>query len=159
MDAKVSIVRCSSYQRDQVFKAVQQAIDLLGGIERFVKKNQKVLLKPNMLSAKAPERGITTHPLILEALINLLQPLGAEIWIGDSPSGGIKGIQRCWDNTGYSEVAKRSGVKLINFEAGVAALIVCGFLGIAFHQKIMNLITAKYLASKYKMIDAFSQDN
>lgn len=48
---------------------------------------------------------------------------------------------------------------LINFEAGIASLMVCGLLGIAFHQKIMNLITTKYLASKYKMIDAFSQDN
>ena len=48
---------------------------------------------------------------------------------------------------------------LINFEAGIASLIVCGLLGIVFHQKIMKTITAKYLASKYKMIDAFSQDN
>lgn len=48
---------------------------------------------------------------------------------------------------------------LINFEGGIAALIVCGLLGIVFHQKIMKSITAKYLASKYKMIDAFSQDN
>ena len=48
---------------------------------------------------------------------------------------------------------------LINFEAGIASLMVCGLLGIAFHQKIMSLITKKYLASKYKMIDAFSQDN
>jgi len=48
---------------------------------------------------------------------------------------------------------------LINFEGGIASLIVCGLLGIVFHQKIMNLITTKYLASKYKMIDAFSQDN
>jgi len=48
---------------------------------------------------------------------------------------------------------------LVNFEAAIAALIVCGLLGIVFHQKIMKLVTAKYLASKYKMIDAFSQDN
>ena len=48
---------------------------------------------------------------------------------------------------------------LINFEGGIASLIVCGLFGIAFHQKIMSLITKKYLASKYKMIDAFSQDN
>ena len=48
---------------------------------------------------------------------------------------------------------------LINFEGGIASLIVCGLLGIVFHQKIMKTITAKYLASKYKMIDAFSQDN
>jgi len=47
----------------------------------------------------------------------------------------------------------------INFEAGVAALIILGLLGIVFHQKLMAFITEKYLDSKYKMIDAFSQDN
>ena len=106
-----------AYKGTILFKAVKQTIDLLGGIERFVHKNQKVLLKPNMLSAKAPERGITTHPLILEVLIKMLEPLGVEIWIGDSPSGAVKGIRRYWENTGYLELSKRTGVRLINFEA------------------------------------------
>lgn len=48
---------------------------------------------------------------------------------------------------------------LVNFNAGIAALAICGLLGIVFHQKIMSVITMKYLDSKYKMIDAFSQDN
>jgi hypothetical protein len=48
---------------------------------------------------------------------------------------------------------------LINFESGIAAIIICGLVGIIFHQKLMTFITLKYLDSKYKMIDAFSQDN
>jgi hypothetical protein len=48
---------------------------------------------------------------------------------------------------------------LINFESGIAAIVICGLLGIVFHQKLMTFITSKYLDSKYKMIDAFSQDN
>jgi hypothetical protein len=48
---------------------------------------------------------------------------------------------------------------LINFEAGIAALTICGLLGIVFHQKLMKFITEKYLDSKYKMINAFSQDS
>ncbi len=48
---------------------------------------------------------------------------------------------------------------LINFEAGISAIIICGLLGIIFHQRLMRFITLKYLDSKYKMIDAFSQDN
>jgi len=48
---------------------------------------------------------------------------------------------------------------LLNFEAGIGALVVVGLLGIVFHQKLMKFITEKYLDSKYKMIDAFSQDN
>lgn len=46
-----------------------------------------------------------------------------------------------------------------NFEIGVLVLILLGVIGIIFHQKIMKFITNRYLASKYKMIDAFDQDN
>ncbi len=48
---------------------------------------------------------------------------------------------------------------LFNFEVAIGAIIILGLLGIAFHQSIMRLITKKYQDSKYKMIDAFSQDN
>ena len=47
----------------------------------------------------------------------------------------------------------------INFQVGLFALAFLGLIGIVFHQKLMKLITKKYLDSKYKMIDAFSQDN
>ena len=47
----------------------------------------------------------------------------------------------------------------IGFEAGVAILIIIGVAGIVLHKKLMKTITQRYLDSKYKMIDAFSQDN
>ena len=49
--------------------------------------------------------------------------------------------------------------KLVSFEVGIITLIALGVLGIALHQKILKETTKKYLASKYKMIDAFSQEN
>jgi uncharacterized protein (DUF362 family)/Pyruvate/2-oxoacid:ferredoxin oxidoreductase delta subunit len=76
------------------------------------------MVKPNMLSAKAPERGITTHPFVLEAVVREAQALGAKVSIGDSPSGALKGVKRCWENTGFQAVAERTGADLINFEAG-----------------------------------------
>lgn len=48
---------------------------------------------------------------------------------------------------------------LVGFAAAVALLIVLGLLGIVLHKKLMKAITQKYLDSKYKMINAFSQDN
>jgi hypothetical protein len=48
---------------------------------------------------------------------------------------------------------------LVGFEAGIALLILLGVAGIVFHKKLMKSITQRYLDSKYKMIDAFSQDN
>ncbi|NRD22138.1 hypothetical protein HNV10_02725 [Winogradskyella litoriviva] len=48
---------------------------------------------------------------------------------------------------------------LAGFAAAIALLILLGVVGIVFHKKLMKGITKKYLDSKYKMIDAFSQDN
>jgi hypothetical protein len=45
------------------------------------------------------------------------------------------------------------------FEIGCAVLTILGITGIVLHQKLMTFITQKYLDSKYKMIDAFSQDS
>ncbi len=47
----------------------------------------------------------------------------------------------------------------LNFEVAIAVLIIMGLIGIVFHQKIMKTITNKYLAVKYKMIEAFSQNS
>ena len=48
---------------------------------------------------------------------------------------------------------------LVGFEAAIALLMLLGITGIVLHKKLMKFITQKYLDSKYKMIDAFSQDN
>ncbi|MEN3323838.1 DUF5687 family protein [Mariniflexile soesokkakense] len=48
---------------------------------------------------------------------------------------------------------------LIGFELACLVLAILGILGIVFHQKLMKGITAKYVQSKYKMIDAFNQNN
>jgi len=48
---------------------------------------------------------------------------------------------------------------LLNFEIACAILILMGVIGIVLHPKLMNAITEKYQGSKYKMINAFTQDN
>ena len=47
---------------------------------------------------------------------------------------------------------------IANFEIACVVLTVLGVTGIVLHQKLMRIITQKYIDSKYKMIDAFSQD-
>jgi uncharacterized protein (DUF362 family)/Pyruvate/2-oxoacid:ferredoxin oxidoreductase delta subunit len=116
--SKVSVVRCDRYEPELVAERVHAALEHLGGLGLFVKSGQKVLLKPNMLSAKAPERAITTHPSVLEAMVREVQALGADASIGDSPSGALKGVKRCWENTGFLSVSERTGAPLVNFEAG-----------------------------------------
>ena len=45
--------------------ATRRALEALGGISRFVKKGQRVVLKPNMSFANPPDRGSTTHPAVV----------------------------------------------------------------------------------------------
>lgn len=45
------------------------------------------------------------------------------------------------------------------FEVGIIGIVLLGLIGIIFHQRLMNFIMEKYQDSKYKMIDAFSQDS
>ena len=118
MISKVSIVQCKTYELESIYDSIQLVLEKLGGINQFVQKGQKVLLKPNMLRAGRPEQGVTTHPNIVESVTKLVQSAGAEVWIGDSPSVAIKGIHRYWEKTGFLKVAERTGAQLVNFEAG-----------------------------------------
>lgn len=114
---KVSIVRCASYDPAAVRDSLRRALEPLGGMQSFVKPGQRVLLKPNLLSAKDPSRAITTHPNIVEAVAEEVRRIGAVPFVGDSPGGAIRGIRRVWANTGMEEMARRANLELVNFEA------------------------------------------
>ncbi|MBI5183475.1 MAG: DUF362 domain-containing protein [Nitrospinae bacterium] len=117
MATEVSIVRSYSYSYDEVYGSVRRSIELLGGMERFVKKGDKVLLKPNLLSAKSPERAITTHPVVVKAVGNLVRETGGIPFIGDSPAIGNWGYLT--RKTGMEEVAKEIGAELVPFSESV----------------------------------------
>ncbi len=112
----IAIKKCNNYDLDKVRKCVSELLEYFGGMGQFVKPGQTVLLKPNMLSARSPDRAVTTHPAVLEAVIDEVKKAGGIPWVGDSPSGAIKGVKRCWENTGFLEVCERTEAKLINFE-------------------------------------------
>ena len=88
MKSSVSIVRCGNYDEGNVLSALRQSIDLIGGIQTFVKKGSRVLLKPNLLFGKSPEKAVTTHPSILRGMIQIVREAGGVPSVGDSPSVG-----------------------------------------------------------------------
>ncbi|KPL04414.1 MAG: hypothetical protein AMJ90_00885 [candidate division Zixibacteria bacterium SM23_73_2] len=114
--SKVFITRCQDYQLDNVREALKRSLEYLGGLKRFVKKNDRVLVKPNLLSAREPERAVTTHPSLVLAVIEEVKKLGGIPFIGDSPGGTEKGIERLWKNTGMAEVSEKTGAELLSFE-------------------------------------------
>jgi Uncharacterized conserved protein len=69
----VTVAECQSYSLDEVQQATQTCMDSLGGLASYINPGDTVLLKPNLLQAKPPEEYITTHPTLVEAVINLVK--------------------------------------------------------------------------------------
>ena len=114
MESKVSIVKCESYESARLYPKIKEAINLLGGIHSFVKRGEKVLLKPNFLIGRIPEKSVNTHPAIVGAVAELVMDAGALPVIGDSPQLGsaLRVAEKC----GVAEIAKELGIEIIEFE-------------------------------------------
>ncbi|HPR18044.1 MAG TPA: DUF362 domain-containing protein [Candidatus Cloacimonadota bacterium] len=78
---------------------------------------EKILIKPNMLGAFPPERAVTTHPVVLEALISILLEKNKKVWMGDG-QGGSTPAKRVQEITGFKDVAEKYNIKLLNFSEG-----------------------------------------
>ncbi len=55
----------------------ERAINEFGGIEKFVKKGDKVVLSPNMGWMRTPEQAAATHPDVLRKVVELCERAGA----------------------------------------------------------------------------------
>ncbi|MDD5688042.1 MAG: DUF362 domain-containing protein [Elusimicrobia bacterium] len=110
----VSIIKCDSYS--SVEPAIAEAIKNIGGTGRFFKSGQKVLIKPNILSAKLPEKAVTTHPEVIRAIIRIVKASGAFPSVGESPGGVIGGAERFWEKSGIKSVCEEEKCPMLFFE-------------------------------------------
>lgn len=113
----ISVSHCNTYELSAVKKALQGAIDRMGGLSAYCKPGETVLLKVNLIMAKKPEDAATTHPSVVQALTELLQEHGCQVVIGDSPGGPFLPalLKKVYQTTGMTAVAERTGATL-NFD-------------------------------------------
>src|SRR6185369_5886248 len=109
----VSIERVDTYDRELVREGLERLLAPLGGMGAFVRPGERVLLKPNMLAAKTPDRAVTTHPELLRGAIEMVQAAGGIPLVGDSP--GIGGIRKVAERTGMLAVVEETGAELVEF--------------------------------------------
>ncbi len=85
--ATVGLIRCESYDTDRIAAAISRQFELLGGVARFVKRGDRVLLKPNFIAPRALDQNpAQTHPAVILAVATLLKDYGARPFLGDSPA-------------------------------------------------------------------------
>ncbi len=115
MSSTVALVRSTEYATEQIEAAVRHAVELLGGMSRFVQPGQRVLVKPNLLQAGDPAKAIITHPTVVRAVVKLAQEAGGQVFIADNPflpPVNERGWHSLYERTGYAAIAAETGVGL-----------------------------------------------
>jgi len=92
-------------------KTVNKAIELLGGMSRFVKTGEVVAIKPNVAFASPPMLGATANPELIAEVVRLCYKAGAKkVIVTDNP---INAPASCFTLSGIGKAASAVGAKVI----------------------------------------------
>ncbi len=120
----VALLRCEEYHVESIEKSLREGFSLLGGdamMRKLIPAGASVLLKPNLLGAEPKGSAVVTDYRIFEAVIRVLKDYTGHISFGDSP--GFGGTRKAAETTGLSEVAKRYGVPMADFDDWVVGKV------------------------------------
>ncbi|MFC2097934.1 DUF362 domain-containing protein [Bacteroidota bacterium] len=88
-----------------------KGIASLGGMRKFVKKNQTVVVKPNIGWDVVPEKGANTNPHLVKRIIEHCFNAGAkEVYVFDHTCDKW---DKCYQNSGIEKAAKEAGAKVV----------------------------------------------
>ncbi len=89
-----------------------KAIEALGGIKKFVKPNQTVVVKPNIGWDVTPERAGNTNPKLVYRIIEQCKYAGAkEVYVFDHTCDTWT---RCYSNSGIEKAVKDAGGTIVS---------------------------------------------
>ena len=112
---RVSLVKTTQ----GIKEGLVEALDLIGGLGHYIETRDRVMLKPNLNGLE----GYTSRELV-EALLQLLLDWGVrEVFMGESTFGGVQHTNVFFKKTGFTELAERYGVDLVNLNASEAVVV------------------------------------
>ena len=84
----VALTRCTDYGQAKIANAIATQFELLGGLQKFVRPGDTVLLKPNLIAPRSRRHATQTDPAVIIETAKLLKDFGAKPFVGDSPAWG-----------------------------------------------------------------------
>jgi len=83
------------------------AVEMLGGMGRFVKRGQRVVIKPNILTAREPKFGVTTNPAAVAAVVSMCWDAGARsVTVFDRPTAPAR---QAYTVSGIQDAVRKAG--------------------------------------------------
>lgn len=141
---RVSIVRHNGNVKD----SLSRALDLIGGLGRYVNPNDRVLLKPNL-----NDTAVFTNISLTESLIQMLMDLRAKPLIAESTFGNANMTDAIFRQTGYADLASKYGIGIFNLNHSQSVFVkvpqpvvtesICVAREIFEADKIINLPSMK----------------
>ena len=114
MESKVYIVQCPNYA--EIGEKLTSLVNLMGGMGKFARNGEKIVLKANLLREARPEQAVCTHPSLIAAVGSLTRKEGAVPVIADSPGGGyrytVKTLDKIYRTSGMLEAAGQAGIEV-----------------------------------------------
>ena len=110
---QVFVASCPDYSQAEV--CIRALVEQMGGMDRFVRPGERIVLKANLLRAAPPESAICTHPAVVEAAAKLVKEAGGTPVICDSPGGALHKeavLRNLYDKTGMAAAAAAAGAEL-----------------------------------------------
>jgi len=96
---------------DSPGELVRRAVDLLGGMERFVSRGDVVGIKPNMAWDRTPEQAANTNPEIIRCVVDMCYSAGAKKVIVTDVS--CNEPRRVFQRSGIASAAREAGAEVI----------------------------------------------
>jgi uncharacterized protein (DUF362 family) len=96
---------------------VSEAINLLGGIDRFVRRDDVVFIKPNVCGGVAGKRGSYTDPKVISTLIKLTKDRASRVIVGEADSEMYR-AETMLKETGIRRTTESLGAEVVNLSNG-----------------------------------------
>jgi uncharacterized protein (DUF362 family) len=90
---------------------VRRAVAAVGGMDRFVKRGERVVIKPNIGWNRLPEQAANTNPEVVAEVVRLVAATGAsKIWVTDV---SVNTAEQCFARSGIEKAAQAAGATVI----------------------------------------------
>ncbi|MHA2045259.1 MAG: DUF362 domain-containing protein [Candidatus Thorarchaeota archaeon] len=103
----------SVVQNENVRLAVHEAIKLVGGIESVVNHGDTIVIKPNLVTAMPSERGMTTDPFVVKAVIDLCMSMRTST-ITIAEGSATCNTKLAFEKAGYYDIIKEYNIKFVD---------------------------------------------
>ena len=116
--SKVVVLPCEAYEEEQIYTLLKGGLKQLGGLEALIGKEEKILLKPNLLKKAEVEKAVITHPVVVGAFARILREEGyANIVLADSCGHGT--TRQVIQGTGIDAYLEKYQIPAIDYTKGV----------------------------------------